>query len=117
MSEHPRVGWGTPCHVTGVIDGDTVEVTIVRRLRVRLLDCWAPESRTLDPHEKVLGLASKESMKSIAGDRDATLFVPTHGESLQEIMTLGRVLGEVWIDGRNISEVQVERGHATATKS
>ena len=39
--------------MTRVLDGDTIEVEIRRTIRIRLLDCWAPETRTRDL-EKIL---------------------------------------------------------------
>lgn len=116
-SNAPRPGWCTACHVDRVIDGDTVEVVVVRRLRVRLLGCWAPESRTLDKAEKQRGLAAKASLAELVGDgRDARLFVPGHGDDLAECLTLGRVLGELWCGGKDVGAEQVRRGHATTTK-
>jgi len=44
----PSLGWTTRASIERVIDGDTLDVTICRRVRVRLLDCWAPELRTRD---------------------------------------------------------------------
>ena len=116
MSTAPAPGWTTSCRVSRVIDGDTVEVLVVRRLRVRLRNCWAPESRTLDAAEKERGLAAKDALTALAHERDAILHVPSHGEDVGEMLTLGRVVGDVWVEGRNLADEQVRRGHATRTK-
>ena len=50
--QKPPEGFTTKATVVRVIDGDTVDVSITRRLRVRLQDCWAPETRTRDIVEK-----------------------------------------------------------------
>ena len=41
----PVPGWATTCELDRVIDGDTIDVRVSRVIRVRLLDCWAPETR------------------------------------------------------------------------
>ncbi len=56
--------------VTNVVDGDTIDVdidlgfSISYSQRVRLAGIDTPESRTSDKAEKVLGLESKEFLKS-----------------------------------------------------
>lgn len=106
----PQHGVSLACQITDVVDGDTIEVEIVRRLRVRLLDCWAPESRTSNPVEKKAGLAAKEKLQRAAKGKRATLFVPTSGaERVGDVFTFDRVLGHVWVDGEqaSLSEQQV----------
>lgn len=109
----PAHGWSTSCVVDRVLDGDTIEVTVTRRLRVRLLDCWAPEVKGV---EKPQGLKSSQHLKEIALGVNGTLFIPTEdARNMGDILTLGRVLGHVWIDGSDLSlsELQVQSGHAT----
>ena len=109
----PPHGWSTQAHVVRVIDGDTIEVEITRRLRVRLLDCWAPETRHLG------GLESTENLKRLLADSEVTLLVPTDSEDVSDIWTFGRVLGYVWSTAdadKSVSQLQVEQGHATERK-
>lgn len=125
MTDLPEPGWTTPATVTRVIDGDTLEVEVRRTLRVRLLDCWAPESR-IDPRvpedlqeiEKARGIQSKKSLQAMAEGRDVVVFIPTHGQEVGDVFSMSRVLGRVWIAGeaRSLSERQVARGQATAAK-
>lgn len=113
----PAHGWSTSCLVDRVIDGDTVEVTVTRKLRVRLLDCWAPE---IHGAEKPEGMKSANHLKELALGANGTLFIPTEdARNMGDILTLGRVLGYVWIDGSDISlsELQVQSGHATKDKA
>jgi endonuclease YncB( thermonuclease family) len=120
MSKAPESGWSTPAVVTRVIDGDTLEVEIRRTVRVRLLDCWSPESRTRNAAEKRRGLAAKAHLEQLAAGRPCQLQIPTAGDGqLLELITLGRFLGRVWIEGddRSLSERQVEAGHATTNRS
>ena len=115
----PPAGLTVPCRVTEIIDGDTIEVAVTIRLRVRLLDCWAPEIRTADPDEKRRGTASREHLRKIAADRDGILHVPAAGaRRLGDLSTLSRTLGHVWVDGdaRSLSARQVAARHATKRK-
>lgn len=111
----PPTGWTTKAKVVRVIDGDTVEVEIKRRMTVRLLDCWAPESRTRDLEEKKRGLESKARMEELVGGKPVTLHVPTT-ENLAKLFTFGRVLGRIWVNDRDVSEALVEEGFATKEK-
>lgn len=122
IGEAPPLGWTTNCRIVSVIDGDTIDVEVKRTIRVRLLDCYAPESRTTNVEEKKRGLAAKEHLRAMAEGCDATLFVPG-GEQTKDLTTLGRVLGQVWLmrsDGRpdaeSLSELQVSAGHAAKGK-
>ena len=76
-AESPPIGWTVPVRVVQVYDGDTVVVEITKRVRVRLLDCWAPEVRTKDKAEKQKGYASKDHLKKIIPEgSDAILHIP-----------------------------------------
>ncbi|MBK8916449.1 MAG: hypothetical protein IPM64_17930 [Phycisphaerales bacterium] len=117
----PPLGLTKACRVVRVVDGDTLDVEVRYQLRVRLLDCWAPESRTKDLTEKDRGLASKEHLEQLApAGSQAVLFVPGSADgSLGELLTLGRVLGHVWVgpDPHSLSERQRKAGHATPRKA
>jgi endonuclease YncB( thermonuclease family) len=104
-----------------IIDGDTVEIEIRRTLRVRMLDCWAPESRTKDLTEKALGIAAKQHLGEICPiGSPVTLFIPSsQGGHVDSVFSMGRVLGAVWAadgDPRDLSQRQRDAGHATATQ-
>ena len=126
----PQPGWITVGEVAEVVDGDTVDVEIRRRVRVRLLECWAEESRR-DPRikndidrdaAKLRGIAAKEHLTRIALGKRCVLMIPTqtNGEEITsdvgDVFTLSRALGRVWVNGQDLSELQVERGYATRTK-
>lgn len=114
----PPVGLTTPCRVLEVYDGDTITVELRIPIRVRLLDCWAPEVKTKDVTEKQLGIKSREHLVSLAQGKEATMFIPFVGvERLDGVFTFGRVLAHVWVDGQSLSESQVEAGHATVRKT
>jgi endonuclease YncB( thermonuclease family) len=103
--------------VTRVLDGDTLEVEVRRTVRIRLLDCWAPETRTRDAAEKVLGKAAKAALVELALSRDVRVDVPIEAQGkFGDAMSMGRVLGHVYLGDLSLAEVMVMAGHATATK-
>ena len=128
MGETPAPGWTTRGIISRVIDGDTVEVTIKRTIRVRLQDCWAAEKR-LDPSlppidreaAKLRGIASAEHLRRIAEGHECTLHVPTHPgdnetQDIGDSFSMGRAVGRVWINGTDLAELQVRKGYATREK-
>ena len=128
MLEPPK-GWTTDIEIKKVYDGDTVVVEIKRELTVRLMDCWCSEIRTRNKKEKTKGIAARNHLRKILFEKKeidtgklaytkATLHIPADDENqLKDIFTFGRVLGYIFVGGKNISEVMVESGHATKTKS
>lgn len=120
----PPIGWTVKGIVVKTIDGDTVDIEIRQVVRVRLDQCWAPESKIDDrlpkekqAAEKRAGIESKEHLKQLADGKEVVLHVPI-GTNLKDSLTLNRVVGTVWLDGANksLNEIQVESGHATREK-
>ena len=99
--------------VLKVVDGDTIDVRIDMgfdikyKSRVRLFGIDTPESRTRDLEEKKLGLLSKKYLKDkLAGGKKLT--IKTHkGEQTGKF---GRILGEVFISGKNINLQMCKEG-------
>ena len=117
-ADAPPIGWTVQCKVVQVYDGDTVVVEIRKRVRVRLLDCWAPEVRTKDAAEKKRGNASKANLQALLPEgSDATLHIPGSVD-IGRSLTFGRFLGHMWADAEddNVSVQQVAAGHATEMK-
>lgn len=118
----PQRGLTTEALITRVIDGDTVEVQpLLPVMRIRLLDCWAPETRTKDVAEKAAGMDSKNHLKRLLMDGQRVLIEIPGNQELDETLTLGRVLGRIWTHDnsgqlQNVSELQVAAGHATESK-
>jgi endonuclease YncB( thermonuclease family) len=111
-SEPPPLGVTSRAKCVRVVDGDTVDLEVTYKVRVRLLSCWAPEKNT----EK--GKKEHEDLDVLALGRECILHVPTEqARSVADVITLGRVLGNVWIDrhDESLSEWQV-RKHNAATK-
>lgn len=115
----PPEGLTVKASLVRVLDGDTLEAEVRFRVTVRLLDCWAPETRTLDLEEKALGLESKRYLeKMLEDDEEIILFIPSNDINIGKSFTFGRVLGHVWDDDspKSVSVRMVEAGKATVTK-
>lgn len=120
-SEQPKppAGITLPVKVVGVVDGDTLEVAVDWRIRVRLLDCWAPELKKGTEAEKKAGFKAKLDLAALAVGKPATLFVPTDKASrVGDVFTFDRILGHVWTDGdpQTLSAHQVSARNASTTK-
>ncbi len=115
LIDKPDNGITTEVYLISVIDGDTIDVEIRKTIRIRLLDCWAPETRTKDKEEKARGLKSKKYLETFIADKELTLFVP-ETKKFSDMFTFGRILGHVWADEKNISQEMVESNHATMSK-
>ena len=115
--EQPLEGFTTKAKVTRVIDGDTVDVEITRKVRVRLKDCWAPEKRSRDIVEKQKGMASLSHLATILDDKKIVLFIPADDkDEIKDIFTFGRVVGHIFLNGEDMSEHMIEAGYATKEK-
>jgi micrococcal nuclease len=103
--------------VTKVLDGDTIDVdldlgfSISYSGRVRLSGIDTPESRTRDLAEKKLGLEAKEYMKSLLDNAKLVVIKTEKPDSSEKY---GRILGQVFIDGLNISvnQMLIDNGYA-----
>ena len=123
----PPKGITTDVKVVRVVDGDTVDVEITRKIRVRLLDCYAPETRTKDSAEKIKGFESKKYLHNMLTEvfyndlaarkkKQVTLFIPADEQGeIKDNFTFNRVLGRLFINGEDVSELMVEAGKATKT--
>lgn len=114
----PPKGLTTDAVVTEVIDGDTVEVEISRRVRVRLIDCWAPETRG---PERPVGLKAEAHLVKLLEESEnrVTLHIPASVDGdIQDVFTMGRVLGHIWpaAGGDSLSKQMVRDGFACKRK-
>jgi endonuclease YncB( thermonuclease family) len=101
--------------VVRVIDGDTIEVEVRRTLRIRILDLWCPETRTLDRAEKIKGIAAREYLKAAIENESVTFEVPLEaGAKFGESMSFGRILAHVAReDGRDVASLMIDAGYGT----
>lgn len=95
-----------------VVDGDTVDVHLdlgfnvsLQKQRVRLAGIDTAESRTRNLAEKKLGLAAKERLKELCGEK---LKIKSLGRG-----KYGRILGIPYTENdENICELLIKEGHA-----
>lgn len=103
--------WEYQAQVLRVVDGDTLDArvdlgfSVHYCVRVRLVGINAPESRTRNKEEKIRGLAAKERLEQLVGEK--TIILKSHG-----IGKFGRCLGEIIVGKRNINATLIEEGHA-----
>jgi micrococcal nuclease len=96
-----------------VVDGDTVDVVIDLGFsihyasRVRLYGIDTPESRTRNKDEKVRGLMSKQYL--IDELDKGQVVIKTKKDKKGKF---GRVLGELYVDDKNINLMMVDDFHA-----
>lgn len=117
IADAPSPGLALPVDTITVVDGDTVDVHVTLIVRVRLDGCWAPESYGKKKIPE--GTASKEALRAIANGCAGYVSIPLKSSRLSDILTLDRVVGQVWIDGdkKSLSEHQILSGHAFATRA
>ena len=103
--------------ITKVVDGDTIDVIldmgfdIMYKQRVRLFGIDTPESRTRDKVEKKYGLLSKYFLKDALSNGKKITIKTYKGD---ETGKFGRILGDVWIDGKSINQTMCDKGYAVA---
>ncbi len=121
-NNQPEQNLTTKAVVKEVYDGDTVVVTIQKDIRVRMLDCWAPEIKTRNPEEKKRGEKSRDFLKSLVNIDDKVIVEIPMTDRIQDSFTFGRVLAYLWkdVDGDgkldDVSDVMIQKGFATKTK-
>ena len=115
----PPIGWVTRATVApeDVYDGDTFTATVQMQVRVRLIDCWAPEVRGED---KATGLRSRDALRQMIqdGGGKVIIYVPATGR-LSDSFSFGRVLGHAWSSDNSdkpLSLRMVEGGYAKESK-
>ena len=104
--------WTYRAKVIRVIDGDTVDVDIdlgfgiwQKNERVRIMGIDTPESRTRNLDEKKRGLLAKSYLKE-ALKKGTKLSVKTYKD--YETGKFGRILGDIWIDGKSINAQMIK---------
>ena len=103
--------------VTKVVDGDTIDVvidlgfSIMYSSRVRMAGIDAPESRTRDKEEKVLGLEAK---KYLSDRVKSAKKIVIKTEKLDSSEKYGRILGWLYLDGEttSVNNQMIQRGYA-----
>jgi micrococcal nuclease len=101
-----------------VVDGDTIDIvidlgfSILHKCRVRLFGIDTPESRTRDLDEKARGKLAKYFLSFCLSSSDEHVIKT----SVDGKGKFGRVLGEIYCDGKNINLLMIDKHHAVAYK-
>ena len=105
------------CKVTRVVDGDTVDIDIdlgfgvwLHKERVRIYGIDTPESRTRDKVEKRFGLLAKEFVKRFVKGSSVILRTQKYDAKGK----FGRILGDIVVDDKSLSETMIQEYHAVA---
>ena len=103
-----------PAVINDVHDGDTLSVSVDFSMKIRLINCWAPELK-----DGVKGQVSKANLIRLTSKNQRCMVeIPLH-DDLGKSTSLGRILGRVTVIGHDsdLSTQQVEGGFATSRKS
>ena len=101
--------------VTKIVDGDTIDVMldlgfdIKYKSRVRLFGIDTQESRTRDKVEKKYGLLSKKFLQEQIKKSKRVTIKTYKGD---ETGKFGRILGDVFLDGKSVNSLMCQKGHA-----
>lgn len=112
--ESPQPAISLPCEVISVHDGDTLKVECRIEMDIRLLDCWTPE---IHGNEKPAGIKSMLNLKKIADGKKGVVHIPLNAVNIGKSTSMSRVLGRLYIDGKDVSDQQVKGGFAATTKA
>lgn len=117
MPPAPQLGLTARATVDRVVDGDTIDVSLRLPVRIRLIDCWAPE---VTGRQKIFGEAAKAALADMLPEGTTVVVNVPSGEAdkLGDVLTFGRALGHVWDDpdGPSIAELMIAAGYATEAK-
>lgn len=112
----PQEGITTEVQILRVVDGDTMEVQIVRTFHVRLTHPAAKSNLIFDTPEKntAFGRLVMNYVKDLVNNFKGTarLFIPA-GKSidLTDVLSFRRILGEIWLDNERLSDILIEKGY------
>lgn len=116
--EYPELGWVTDVKYIKNYDADSIDLEIRKKIRVRLLDCWAPEIKSKDQYKKEIAKEGRDFVNSVLSSaKEIRLFIPTEQSGdFSHLMTFDRLLGYIWVDGKNLNELIVKNEFASSKK-
>jgi endonuclease YncB( thermonuclease family) len=103
------LGLKTEVKVIRIVDGDTVEVEMVRRFNVRLTH---PDGQfhTVDGSQNDKD-ASEFLEKYIKNSPGVVLFIPANNPNkLMDVNSFNRILGELFYQQQRVTDVMLEKG-------
>jgi endonuclease YncB( thermonuclease family) len=106
MSKEMQPGYCTEVKFIRTVDGDTIEVELSRRFKIRVNNIDAPEKNTDEGFEAALfvdNLFRRANKVMIRIDTGDTL-------KLMDIHSFDRIVADVEVDGRDLREILIEKG-------
>lgn len=102
--------------VTDVYDGDTITVDLdlgfhvwLRGEKIRLSDIDAPEVKGTTKAE---GEAAADFLRNLVLNKSVIIQTTKASDGSDAKGKFGRYLGVIWLDGVNVNELLVSKGHA-----
>lgn len=130
----PRLGWCVMAKVIDVHDGDSITVDVTYRMNVRLA-VWCPELKrpVLDKNGRAIinlktgrqefednpsGLKARDNATAMANGKVGVLHIPIDkNNDISKVFTFGRAVGDIYIDGKSVSDDQIRKRLGAKTKA
>lgn len=111
----PKDGITTQVEIIDVTDGDTVEVEIRRRFKVRLTHPSDKKTYIFDTPENSTAFGRRVTSwvknKFARFNGKVRLFIPSGQPiDLMDTSSFRRILGEIWLDNERLSDILIEKG-------
>ena len=123
---HPNPKIALKAKAVHIPDGDTIRVKVEFEVDVRLLGGDTPELKSKDLNQKAIALEAKREMYRLCyaegenGEwglpKEGILEIPITSDNISHLFTMGRVLGNFWVDGVNCMDNQLDKGLAKPRK-
>jgi len=100
-------GLTIPVEYLRAVDGDTIEVEVRRKFKIRLRDIDVAEKNTDE------GVEATEFVdgQMLAGD-DILVFIPTNNpDKLMDFTSFERIVGDIYIDGKLLQQLLEDEGY------
>ena len=103
----PKPGWITEVDYVRAVDGDTIEVEIRRRFKVRIQDIDIVESNSERGQE-----ATEYVDEILNKAREIIVKIPTNNPlNLMDVNSFERIVGEIYVNGRKLSTILKRAGY------
>lgn len=100
-------GLTIPVEYVRAVDGDTIEVEIRRKFKMRLRDINVAEKDTDE------GVEATEYVDGVLCDGDTILvFIPTNSpDKLMDITSFERIVGDIYVDNQKLQDLLEAEGY------
>lgn len=103
----PEPGWITEVDYIRPVDGDTIEVEIRRRFKVRIQDIDVYEKNT-EKGQKAIDFVDSKLIDA----KEIIVKIPTNSPlKLMDMNSFERIVGEIYVNGRKLSTMLRAEGY------